>query len=610
MYKRQSLLRPVLHAPSRHHVVDEDGNNIVGAHTHAADVVAGRGVEDWTEKGTGVSNGGPTSAAITYSAQRAYSKTSGADGLNSFTGTDKPLLATKMYNDRPGQNGQPSTLPFKQFAYRGNNNDDSDILSWTTDAYLYLSFSEDVEHKSDLPIRKEHKLLADPSITERVMADVAAYTGLAVNHAAMTRLITATAMRNLDELYDWLKWHKLQTAGIIYPTRETMVANADGTVLDIGNYNLTVGTGGILEPGTKFRSIRTTGLIQTTGTGEINVGYQDSTGKSLLINLGAENTAIVYSAANPTINPTYVAPAAGKTSHSIKVGLNSSVSVTAKRLGYDYRKYAAEAAQVADISDDLPRNPNVDTDDIIDMQNLLHWPQLASGVYGGNIYVDKESSLPHTLRLGNVQLSGSPVLTRALFDRRMLTQPGMEITHEHDDAGRGRAYDIYRDRIRLDDAWMVFGRQPITVPPNPAQGDGRGVGALWKVSRWGLYVTRHDDLAALEPPLIDDYVVIIDPLATQYAPTPGDISLGSQAVVNTPAFRDALGDAAADAIRPELEEVDDDVKALGQQIRSLPIDELLQVDSRSQLVPLTTDMANIWTGVPGTIEPNLSLIHI
>ena len=70
-------------------------------------------------------------------------------------------------------------------------------------------------------------------------------------------------------------------------------------------------------------------------------------------------------------------------------------------------------------------------------------------------------------------------------------------------------------------------------------------------------------------------------------------------------FQAALGAAAAQAtdttLEPRLDEMEADVKALGRQLKSLPIDELLQVDTRLQDIPRTTSTANIWSGIdPGT----------
>ena len=251
----------------------------------------------------------------------------------------------------------------------GLNNDNSDIMPFYADSYLHIGASLSVVCKSENVLEVDVTWVDDPSVTEQDRSVVAAYAGLAVDHS--TDIVTyTTTPRTLDALYDWLKYENTLADSEIHPTRATMVANADGTVLDLGSYSLVVGAGGVLTVGDKFRSIRTTGTITTTGGGQIGVGFQDSTGKTILINLGAQNTALVYSTTNPTTNPTYVAPAAGKTTHSIKVGAASMVHITAKRLGHDYRKYSVNAAHVGDISVDLPQNLNVDTDDITHRPNL------------------------------------------------------------------------------------------------------------------------------------------------------------------------------------------------------------------------------------------------
>lgn len=119
----------------------------------------------------------------------------------------------------------------------------------------------------------------DQNITETNQATVDAYT----------------TIDNLDQLYDRAKSWKVTTANIEYPTISTQPVTADGTVLDLGNRNLTInpsagsafainsGTITIkstaaLVAGTKFNSIRTTGTVSTAGGATLEFGYEDATG--------------------------------------------------------------------------------------------------------------------------------------------------------------------------------------------------------------------------------------------------------------------------------------------------------------------------------------------
>ena len=573
-------------------VKDEaSGLPVQGARVHCEDTVAGRNHENWTAKNVGLNQTGSPSAAVNYSAQRTYGKTTPASGIAAFTaGADVPVLAEIVYDSRPASGQTHAKKPWK---FRGLTTvEGEDTLAWHVHSYVHLGALIPVSHIGEELQRREASLILDPNITQPLAATVAAYAGIALNKAA--RLAAITAVFNLDMLYDWFKWHKVAGGNDDHPSRAGMVAEADGTILDIGAHSITVGAGGALEPGTKFRSIRTTGTITTAGTGRVDIGYQDSTGKSILVRLGAAQTALVWDSGGAA---QWVAPSA-ETTARIVVPPASTVKLTAKRLGHDYRKYSVQAAHVAEVIIDLPRNLAVNTADIIGTQNLLHWPQLPGGVYGGNIYFEKTAALPNVLRLGNVELTGTPDLTIALFDRRMMTRPAMEATHAHDDAGRGRAYDVHLNRMRWDDAWLIIGRQPLSVPPNPPQGDGQGAGALWRVSTWGLYVTRQDDVGALIPSRTLTYIATIDPRGTPVIPTPAELATSAQAVVDSPGFRDSLAGAATRDLQPAIDRVDGDILAVSRQLKSLPIDELLQEDAVRHALPLGG--ANIWSGVDGS----------
>ena len=566
-------------------VIDElTGLPVAGARVHAEDVVAGRQHANWSAKNVGLNQAGSPSTAVNYVNQRTYGKTTPVNGKALFDGTDYPVLGDMVYDARPASGQTLPRVPWRErgkTAVAGEN-----ILDWYVHSYLHAGALVPVSHVGEPLQRRRASLIRDPSITEQNVALVAAYAGIAVDHS--TDIVTITAAFNLDQIYDWLKRDKASGLADVHPTRAGMVAEADGTILDTGGYGFVVAQNGALNAGTKFRSIRTTSTITSTGNGAINIGYQDSTGKSILVRLGAAQTAMVWDAGGAA---TWVAPSAATTAR-IVVPPASTVRLTCKRLGHDYRKYAVQAAHVAEVAVDLPRNLTVDTSDIIDTQNLLHWPANPAGVYGGNIYFEKNDPLPHVLRLGNVELTGTPVLTRALFDRRMTTQPAMEATHSHDDAARGRAYDVYSNRMRWDDAWLILGRQPITVPPNPAQGDGQGAGALWRVATWGLYVTRQDDIATLLPSRTDAYIVTIDPRGSPVLPTPAELARIAGRGADA-----AAAEVVAD-VQPLIDDVRDDVQAVSAQLKSLPIDELLQTDTVRHSLPLGG--ANIWSGIDGT----------
>ena len=549
---------------------DAAGNPIAGARAHLADTVTGRGAEDWTAKNAGPNGGGSPSALVNYTAQRTYSVVSDAAGNADFTADGGILLASKVYNSRPAA-GSPHAA--KAFAFRGKINNDSDTFDIHVNSYLHLPALLSVVCKGTDRVDVDVTLVADPSVSQTTVATVAAYSGIAVDHATDT--VTITAPFTLDQLYDWLKRDKTLAGSETHPTRAGMVAMAAGTILDIGGYSLSVGNGGALNPGVKFNSIESTATISSTGTGAINVGYQDSAGKSVLVRLGAPQTAIVYDTGGAD---TYVAPSASDTAR-ITVPANATLNITAKRVGYDYRKYSAVVADISEVAVDLPRNLNVETGAVVDGSNIAtQWREDGSGVYGGNIYFDKAASIPHTLRLGNVELTSRSILTRSLFDRRMTSQAALEATHDHDDTG-GRAYDIRNNLIVIDERWLAIGRQPITVPPNPATGSG----ALNKLATWGLYVVQRDGLTAYVPDRTGNYFVVIDPLATQFVPTARDLKTAADA---------ALGD-----VEPELSAIRDDISAVAAELGRITPD-LFATVSDLHVIPIAGGMDfGTYTGV-------------
>ena len=535
------------------------GAAVPNARVHLEDVVAGRGNANWSAKNVGVNQGGSPSTGVNYTTQRTYSTASDAAGVAEFTADGGILTGAKVYDARPAPG---ATLPARPFAVRGKTAVlGDDLYDVHVHSYAYLGALLTVPLKGLADVELDVTLVADPSITEPNAATVAAYAGIAVDHATDT--VTITAPFTLDQLYDYLKRDKTLPGSETHPTRAGMVAMADGTILDIGGYSLAVNAGGTLNPGAKFKSVASTATIAAAGTGRINVGYTDSTGKSLLVRLGAAQTAFVWDAGAAA---TYVAPSASATAR-ILVPANATVNLTAKRVGHDYRKYRVAAADAAEIVVDLPRNPNVDVADVVDGVNLSHWRDAANAVYGGNAYIHKAA--PNELRLGNTELTSRPAVTRALFDRRLTGQAGLEITHAHDDAARGRAYDVHPNRIRVDDGWLILARQPVTVPPNPAQGDGTGAGALWRISTWGLYVTRRDDVATYTPSRTAAYAVIVDPAITPFSPLPSELATAAESVADTVEFRDALAAAATATVRADLSTLGTDVYRVGAEVGRL-----------------------------------------
>ena len=562
-----------------------DGVPIVGARVHYEDFVTGRGHVNWTQKNVGVNQSGSPSTAVDYVTQRDESVLSVLGGNADLD----VLIANMVYNARPAS-GQ--TLTKLAWALRGQTNVlGDDIMPVHVHSYRHLAALIPVICQGLTRLEVEASLVLDPSVTELNEATVAAYVGIAIDHA--TNTITITAAINLDMVYDFAKHDKQLAGSEIHPTRAGMLANADGTIIDLGAYNVAVNAGGRLTPGTKFRSIRTTGTVTTAGTGHIDIGYQDSAGKSILIRYGAAQTAAVYRTAHDGAK-TWLQPTLAA-SERITVPPASTVEMVIKRVGTFYKRFSIPAVSAAEIDADLVTNPSINTAAIVDGINVLHWRDDPHGNYAGNMYVEQRAApLTNVLRLGNVTLTGSPAITRALVDRRMTTRSAMEATLDHDDTARGPAYEIRVDRMLRDEQWLDIDRQPLTVPPNPAQGDGTAPGTLQKLASFGLFVVNRDGITPYIPRVVGDFFVTIDP-AGVYPNIPArDILAINEAFATNAAVQTGIADRVESTIRPRFDSIDRDNAALSRQLADLPIDDLLTIRTSRHVVPLGG--AHIFTG--------------
>ena len=172
----------------------------------------------------------------------------------------------------------------------------------------------------------------------------------------------------------------------------------------------------------------------------------------------------------------------------------------------------------------------------------------------------------------------------------------MQLIHEHDDAARGRLYELRSNQMMLDRAYMELGRQPLTIPPNPAQGDGMGAGVLWRTSTWGLSIVDRDNVTKYFPNRHEQYNIQVDPPITPNIPTAADLLTVGEAVGNSEAVRAGVATAVLAEVKPEMDSIDDDIGAVSRQIQELPIDNLINETTSMYNVPLSTATPNIFTG--------------
>ena len=123
------------------------------------------------------------------------------------------------------------------------------------------------------------KLLTDTSITELDKSIVENYNGIDINHNL--KEITITQNYDLSNLYDYLKYDKLNNLyNSNYEVGE-LFFSGDGTTLNLGDYNLIVDST-TLSQSNKFEKVITSGEIQNLNNGVLDFSYEDLNGDSAL----------------------------------------------------------------------------------------------------------------------------------------------------------------------------------------------------------------------------------------------------------------------------------------------------------------------------------------
>ena len=159
-----------------------------------------------------------------------------------------------------------------------------------------------------------------------------------------------TTIDNLDQLYDRAKSYLLDN----YAGETTLLATANGSTLDLGNYNLVVdatassafavNTGTItiksstFVSGNKFVSVITTGTISTTNGEIIEMGYKDSSGTYVYVKLSNldQQDVLVTDQQNPASPVTILSQSnlSGDYKTHFQLPTNGVINVLVERDGY------------------------------------------------------------------------------------------------------------------------------------------------------------------------------------------------------------------------------------------------------------------------------------
>ena len=123
------------------------------------------------------------------------------------------------------------------------------------------------------------KLISDTSITELDKSIVENYNGIDINHSL--KQITISQNYDLSNLYDYLKYDKLNNLYNSNYEVSELFFSGDGTTLNLADYNLIVDST-TLSQSDKFEKIITSGEVTSLNNAVLDFSYEDINGDSAL----------------------------------------------------------------------------------------------------------------------------------------------------------------------------------------------------------------------------------------------------------------------------------------------------------------------------------------
>ena len=159
------------------------------------------------------------------------------------------------------------------------NNNEDDLLDIHFISYNHLINQLEGSMKNIGTLTLSNLMFIDTSITELDKSVVENYNGIDINHNL--KEITITQNYDLNNLYDYLKYDKLNNLyNSNYEVGE-LFFSGDGTTLNLGDYNLIVDST-TLSQSDKFEKIVTSGEIQNLNNAVLDFSYEDLNGDSAL----------------------------------------------------------------------------------------------------------------------------------------------------------------------------------------------------------------------------------------------------------------------------------------------------------------------------------------
>ncbi len=179
---------------------------------------------------------------------------SGYTGANGYSGVFQVLLASNIVNTGNGDNVNTGNY---RWDYRSKNNNNDDLYDVNFIGFNYLLQQvPDVELKGIDTNNIIATMIVDEHISIPTVTAAQNIAGISITHNASnnTGVISITDTVSLCDLYDFVKAEKV-TLSYLEPTLLTTAVQANGSVLETGNYQLNISSTGRLITCDKFLKI-------------------------------------------------------------------------------------------------------------------------------------------------------------------------------------------------------------------------------------------------------------------------------------------------------------------------------------------------------------------
>lgn len=179
---------------------------------------------------------------------------SGYTNVNGYSGAFQVLLAANIVNTG---NGDAVNTNNYSWDYRSKNNNNEDVFDVHLMGYNYLIQQlPDVTLKGIDTNEVTATMIVDENISRTTIAEAQNINGIAITHNSSnnTGVITITDTVSLCDLYDFVKAEKIAT-NYLEPTLLTTAVQANGSLLETGEYQLNISSTGRLITCDKFTKV-------------------------------------------------------------------------------------------------------------------------------------------------------------------------------------------------------------------------------------------------------------------------------------------------------------------------------------------------------------------